>query len=160
MSHISNNGASYGMIGTLGTSFSISFIRARGENPMIASDIMTRKVCTIHPEASAQEAAQILSEKRISGLPVVDADDKIVGIVTEADIISKVSRDGLRVSDIMSYEVISVQEETPVNEIATLLTERKIKRVPVVSGDKLVGIVSRGDIVHAVAQGHLIIRPW
>ncbi|HCP75485.1 MAG TPA: hypothetical protein DIU08_12690, partial [Ktedonobacter sp.] len=48
----------------------------------------------------------------------------------------------------------------PVSEIALLLTQRKIKRVPVVQDDKLVGIVSRADIVHAVAQGHLIIRPW
>jgi CBS domain-containing protein len=127
---------------------------------MIASDIMTRKVCTIHPEASVQEAAQILSRHRISGLPVVNADDKIIGMVTEADIISKVHRDGLLVSDIMTNEVISIQEDTPVGDIAMLLTERKIKRVPVVSGDKLVGIVSRGDIVNAVAEGHLIIRPW
>ena len=127
---------------------------------MIASDIMTRKVYTIHPEASAQEAAQLLSQHRISGLPVVNAEHKIIGMVTEADIISKVLREGLLVSDIMSHEVIAVVEDTPVGEIAMLLTERKIKRVPVVQGDKLIGIVSRGDIVHAVAEGHLIIRPW
>ncbi len=127
---------------------------------MIASDIMTRKVATIRPEASAQEAAQLLDEKRISGAPVVDADGKIIGIITEADIISKVNRDGLRVADIMSHNVIAISEETPVSEIAALLTERKIKRVPVVRDGKLVGIVSRADIVHAVAQGHLIIRQW
>src|SRR5436305_14973946 len=78
---------------------------------MIARDIMTRKVCTIHPEASAQEAAQLLDQMRISGLPVVDADHKIIGIVTEADIISKVDKEGLCVADIMSHEVISVDEE-------------------------------------------------
>ena len=127
---------------------------------MIASDIMTRKVATIRPEASAQEAAQLLDEKRISGAPVVDADSKIIGIITEADIISKVNRDGLRVADIMSHDVIAISEETPVSEIAALLTERKIKRVPVVCDGKLVGIVSRADIVHAVAQGYLIIRQW
>ncbi len=127
---------------------------------MIARDIMTRKVATIHPDASVQEAAQLLDQKRISGAPVVDADGKIIGIITEADIISKVNREGLRVADIMSHNVIAVSEETPVNEIASLLTERKIKRVPVVHNGKLVGIVSRADIVHAVAQGHLIIRPW
>lgn len=127
---------------------------------MIASDIMTRKVYTIHPEASAQEAAQLLFQYRISGLPVVSADNKIIGMVTEADIISKVHREGMRVADIMSHAVISITEETPVGEIAMLLTERKIKRVPVIAGEKLVGIVSRGDIVHAVAQGHLIIRQW
>ncbi len=127
---------------------------------MIARDIMTRKVYTIRPEASAQETAQLLDQHRISGLPVVDEGNDIIGIVTEADIISKVDREGLRVSDIMTHEVTSVNEETPVSEIALLLTERKIKRVPVVQDGKLVGIVSRADIVHAVAQGHLIIRPW
>ncbi len=127
---------------------------------MIASDIMTRRVATIRPEASAQEAAQLLDEKRISGAPVVDADSKIIGIITEADIISKVNRDGLRVADIMSHNVITIGEETPVSEIAALLTERKIKRVPVVCEGKLVGIVSRADIVHAVAQGYLILRQW
>jgi CBS domain-containing protein len=127
---------------------------------MIARDIMTRKVYTIRPEASAQETAQLLDQHRISGLPVVDEGNDIIGIVTEADIISKVDREGLRVSDIMSHKVTSVNEETPVSEIALLLTERKIKRVPVVQDGKLVGIVSRADIVHAVAQGHLIIRPW
>jgi len=127
---------------------------------MIARDIMTRKVATIHPEASAQEAAQLLYQNRISGAPVVDADGKLIGVITEADIISKVNREGLCVADIMSHDVIIVSEETPVNEIAALLTERKIKRVPVVEDAKLVGIVSRADIVHAVAQSHLIIRPW
>ena len=127
---------------------------------MIARDIMTRKVYTIRSDASAQEAAQLLDQHRISGLPVVDEGNDIIGIVTEADIISKVDKEGLRVSDIMSTEVTSVNEETPVSEIALLLTERKIKRVPVVQDGKLVGIVSRADIVHAVAQGHLIIRPW
>ena len=133
---------------------------------MIASDIMTRKVITIHPEASAQEAAQLLDQFRISGIPVVDARGGLIGIITEADIISKVNRyglldqDGLRVSDTMSSDVTNVDEDTPVGDIAMLLSERKIKRVPVVRQGRLVGIVSRGDIVHAVAMGHLIIRQW
>jgi len=133
---------------------------------MIASDIMTRKVVTISPTASAQEAAQLLDQFRISGLPVVDASNNLIGIVTEADIISKVNRhglldrNGLLVADIMSRAVTTVSEETPVGDIATLLTERKIKRVPVMRQGRLVGIVSRGDIVHAVALGHLIIRQW
>jgi CBS domain-containing protein len=127
---------------------------------MIACDIMTRKVCTISPEASVQETAQLLYQERISGVPVVNADGRIIGIVTEADIISKASREGLRVADIMSHEIIAVAEDTPINEIALLLSERKIKRVPVVSEGKLVGIVSRADIVHAVAEGHLIVRSW
>lgn len=127
---------------------------------MIARDIMTRTVFTIDPEAGAQEAAVVLGLKRISGLPVVDNLGRIIGMVTEADIISKVNREGLRVLDIMSREIFAVDEETPVNEIAALLTERKIKRVPVVREGRLVGIVSRADIVGAVAMGHVIIRQW
>jgi len=127
---------------------------------MIASDIMTRKVHTIHPGASAQEAARLLSQEHISGAPVVDANAKVIGIVTEADIISKVNREGLCVADIMSHEVIAVGEETAVSEIAMLFAEHKIKRVPVLHDGKLVGIVSRADIVHAVAQGYLVLRPW
>jgi CBS domain-containing protein len=127
---------------------------------MIARDIMTTKVCTTSPEASVQEVAQLLYQKRISGVPVVNVDGMIIGIITEADIISKANREGLRVADIMSHEIIAVSEETPVSESATLLTERKIKRVPVLREGKLVGIVSRADIVHAVAQGHLMVRDW
>jgi CBS domain-containing protein len=127
---------------------------------MIASDIMTRNVRTIHPGASAQEVARLLSQERISGAPVVDAHGKVIGIVTEADIISKVNREGLCVADMMSHEVFAVGEETTVSEIAMLFAEHKIKRVPVLHDGKLVGIVSRADIVHAVAQGYLVIRPW
>src|SRR6266436_5621287 len=135
-------------------------IAPKGVCVMIARDIMTIKVCTISPEASVQEVAQLLYQKRISGMPVVNVDGMIIGIITEADIISKANREGLRVADIMSHEIIAVSEETPVSEIARLLTERKIKRVPVLREGKLVGIVSRADIVHAVAQGHLMVRDW
>jgi CBS domain-containing protein len=127
---------------------------------MIARDIMTRKVHTTSPEASVQELAQLLSRHNISGVPVVSKDGNIVGIVTEADILGKVNGEGLCVADIMSSEIIFVDEETRVGEIAALLTERKIKRVPVMRNGKLVGIVCRADIVHAVAQGHLIMRDW
>jgi len=127
---------------------------------MIARDIMTHRVHTITPEASVQEIAQLLSRESISGVPVLDLAGRIVGIITEADIIGKVDREGLRVADIMSPEIIFVDEETPVGEIAMILTERKIKRVPVMRNSKLVGIVCRADIVRAVAQGHLILRHW
>lgn len=127
---------------------------------MIARDIMTRTVYTIRPEATAQEVAQLLADHRISGVPVVDERTNIIGIVTEADIISKVTREGLTVADLMSREVIAVDEEMSASDIAALLTRRRIKRVPVVREGKLTGIVSRGDIVRAVAEGHLIIRQW
>src|SRR5260370_33185781 len=127
---------------------------------MTGSDISTWKVCTIDPEASVEGVAHLLARERISGAPVVNADGMIIGMVTEADIISKVDREGLRVADIMSREIIAVKEETPVNEIAILLTKRRIKRVPVVCNGKPVGIVSRADIVDAVAQGYLMLRDW
>jgi CBS domain-containing protein len=127
---------------------------------MIARDIMTHKVSTTTPEASVQEVAQLLSRERISGVPVLDHAGRIVGIISEADIIGKVNREGQCVAEIMSAEIIVVGEETPIGEIAMILTERNIKRVPVLRNGKLVGIVCRADIVRAVAQGHLILGHW
>jgi CBS domain-containing protein len=127
---------------------------------MIAQDIMTRNIYTISPEASMQEVAQLLSRERISGAPVVNKDGKLLGIVTQADIIWNIGRDGLRVADIMNPEIIAVDEKTPVGEIAMLMSKRNIKRVPVMCDGKMVGIISRADIVQAVAQGYLVVRPW
>ena len=127
---------------------------------MIASDIMTRNVYTTSPEVSVQEVAQLLVQKDMSGVPVRNSGGQIIGIVTEADIIGKVNREGLCVADIMTPQLIFVDEETEVGDIAMLLVEHKIKRVPVMRDGELVGIVCRGDIVNAVAQGHVIIRHW
>jgi predicted transcriptional regulator len=127
---------------------------------MIARDIMTCSVYAIPPEASVQEVAQFLDRNHISGAPVRDHDGKLIGVVTQADIIGKVDREGLHVADIMSCEIYPVEEETGVDEIARLLSQRRIKRVPVLHEGKLVGIVCRTDIIHAVAEGYVIIRNW
>ncbi len=127
---------------------------------MIAREIMTSKVYTVSPEASVQEVAQLLTREHISGVPVVDKDGKILGVITEADIIRKATREGLHVADIMNPETVVVDEETWIDQIARLLTERNIKRVPVLHEGKLVGIVCRSDIVQAVAQGFVITRSW
>ncbi len=128
---------------------------------MIASDIMTRRVHTTSPQASVQEVAQLLYRERISGVPVIDeSSEQIIGMITEADIIRNIDRDDLKVVEVMSRQLFMVEENTPVSEIATLLTERHIKRVPVVTAGRVVGIVSRADIVQAVALGHLVIRQW
>lgn len=128
---------------------------------MIASDIMTRRVHTTIPQASVQEVAQLLYRERISGVPVIDeSSGLIIGIITEADIIRNIGRDDLKVADVMSRQLCMVEEDTPVSEIAALLSERRIKRVPVVKAGRVVGIVSRADIVQAVALGHLVIRQW
>ena len=117
---------------------------------MTAKDIMTREVVTVTPETPVEELAKILAERNISGVPVVDEAGNVVGIATEADIITK-GKEG-KVANIMTREVVSVCEDTPVEEIARILTERGIKRVPVLREGKLVGIVSRADIVRAMAQ--------
>ena len=127
---------------------------------MFASEIMTHKVYTTSPEARVQEVAQLLDRERISGVPVISDNGQLIGIITEADIIRCMYRDDLKVAEIMSRQVVTVEENTPVSDIAYLLNERKIKRVPVLKNGQVVGIVSRADIVHAVAQGHLILRPW
>ncbi|HLW01533.1 MAG TPA: CBS domain-containing protein [Ktedonobacterales bacterium] len=124
---------------------------------MIARDIMTHKVCTTSPDECIRDAARILAERHISGMPVLDKTGAIIGMFTEADIISK---QGEYVKDIMSTEITTVQDDTPVDEIARILNQRKIKRVPVLARGCLVGVVSRADIVAAVAEGHLVIRQW
>lgn len=117
---------------------------------MTAKDIMTTEVVTVSPDTPVEELAKLLSEHKISGVPVVDAEGNVVGIATEADIIAK-GKEG-KVEDIMTREVVSVTEDTPVEEIARILSDKGIKRVPVLREGKLVGIVSRADIVRAFAQ--------
>lgn len=117
---------------------------------MIARNIMTRDVVTVDSTATVREAAQILTRQQLSGAPVVDERGRIVGIVSEADVIAHPAG---RVADVMSKNILTVAEETPLEEIAALMMTRKIKRLPVLRGDKLVGIVSRADIVATVALG-------
>jgi CBS domain-containing protein len=117
---------------------------------MIAKDIMTRDVITASPAMTIKEAAKILIQQQISGAPVLDMKGQVVGVVSEADI---VANKGRHVEDIMSKKVYSVAEETPVEEIAQLMTTHKVSRLPVLRGEKLVGIVSRADIVGAIATG-------
>ena len=123
---------------------------------MIARDIMTRDVITVGSTATVKEAAQILTQQQLSGAPVVNQQGQIVGVVSEADI---VANKGRQVKDIMSKNVCSIGEETAVEEIAALMMTRKIKRLPVMRGEKLVGIVSRADIVGAIAAGKHVELP-
>ena len=118
---------------------------------MIAKDIMTRDIITVSPTMTVKNLAMTLIKNQISGAPVADKAGKIVGVVSESDIVAK---KGKQVSAIMSKKVISVGEETPVEEIAQMMTTHHIKRLPVMSaGKKVVGIVSRADIVSAIALG-------
>jgi CBS domain-containing protein len=117
---------------------------------MIASDIMTKDLITVSPTTTVKNLALILIKNQISGAPVAAKNGKIIGIVSEADIVAKKGKD---VKAIMSKKVISVSEDTPVEGIARLMTTHKISRLPVMRGDQVVGVVSRADIVNAIAMG-------
>mgnify|MGYP005849473369 CR=1 FL=1 len=148
---------------------------------MLAKDIMTRQVITVSPEMPITEAAEILLQNRISGVPVVSADNELIGILTEGDLIVR-EKDlkgpvtlsilgaliylenpkrfeeelrritGVRVRDVMSKPVLTVTEDTPVADIASLMIEKGINRVPVMRHQHLVGIVTRADIVRSLLE--------
>ena len=150
---------------------------------MRAMDVMTTNVITVSPDTEIQDLAALLSNHGISGAPVVDSGGKLVGLVSEGDLLHRTetgterrtlrqrprwldsfsgdresAREYVRshsrfVRDVMSKDVITVEETTQLDEIADLLETKRIKRVPVVRGDVVVGIISRSNLVRAlVAQ--------
>ena len=141
---------------------------------MNAGDVMTTGAATVRPQASLAEAARVLIEHRISGLPVVDADGKLVGMVTEHDFLRRQLRTRPRwldvlltetagqitvrelhdrhVEDVMSRSPISVEVETPLDELMELMQRHGVKRLPVVADGKVVGIVSRANLLAALMR--------
>ena len=117
---------------------------------MLAKDIMTKDVVTVSPTTTVKNLAKMLMQNQISGAPVADKKGKILGMVSETDIVAK---KGKQVKDIMSKNVVGVTDDTPVEKIASVMATHKISRLPVMRGQKLVGIVSRADIVGAIAMG-------
>jgi CBS domain-containing protein len=120
---------------------------------MLARDIMTTDVIAVSPLTPVANLATILNKNHISGAPVLDENGKVIGIVSEADLIA---RKGKQVKSIMSTRVIEARETTTVEEIASLMIMHKVKRLPVMRGEKMAGIVSRADIVRAIAMGEHI----
>jgi CBS domain-containing protein len=143
---------------------------------MQAKDVMTSRVVTIRPEATIPEVVERLLSHRISALPVVDKRGRLQGIVSEGDLIGRVrdrsdprswwlrllaDRDtsadvyvksrGTTAGDVMTREVVTVGERTPIGKIAALLELHHIKRVPVLRGGKVVGIVSRANLLQGLA---------
>jgi CBS domain-containing protein len=118
---------------------------------LTAREIMTTTVVTVSPDTSVDDLAKLLADNNISGVPVVDYLGQVVGIVTEADILT--SRPGNRtVQSVMTKEVVAVSVDETLQEIAFLLSMRRINRVPVLEEGKLVGIISRADVVRALAH--------
>jgi CBS domain-containing protein len=111
-------------------------------------EIMTTPVITVAADAPPSSIAAVLRKHRISGVPVVDTDGAVVGLVSEYDLLA---RPGRSATELMSAAVISVTEDTEVDQVRHLLVERRIHRVPVLAGARLVGIVSRSDVVALLA---------
>ena len=116
---------------------------------MKAREIMTRDVISIQDEATVEDAARLMARNRISGLPVVNSAGLLIGLVTEHDLIAK---SGASVADIMTRGVVSISADTEIEEVRHLLTNKRIRRVPVLDGNKLVGILSRSDLVRQIAM--------
>ena len=111
---------------------------------MKVAEIMTTQVITVAEDTPVPEIASLLRENRISGVPVTGASGGVVGLVSEHDLLA---RTGKAARDVMTSSVISVTEDTDVDDVRHLLVERRIRRVPVMSGQRLAGIVSRGDVI-------------
>ena len=146
---------------------------------MRAIDVMTSSVIVASPDMNVQAAATLLDDNRISGMPVVDAAGQVIGMVSEGDLLRRteigtgerrrswwleffastrelasayVKEHAHTVKDIMRQPVVSVREDTALADIADLLERHRIKRVPVLRDGKLVGIVSRANLIRALAS--------
>jgi len=145
---------------------------------MTVADVMSRSVVAISPEAPLAQAIRLMIDRRVSGLPVIDAEGRAVGMLTEGDLLRRVETGtegkapgwfasfvfpgrqaelyvrthGRRVSEIMTPNVMSVEENTPLADVVALMQRNRIKRLPVMRGERVVGIVSRADLVSVVGE--------
>ena len=145
---------------------------------MKTSDVMTRSVVTIQPNAGLLDAIRLMLGQRISGLPVVDANGVLVGMLTEGDLLRRaetgtvwqrpqwleflrgpgrqaedfVRANGRRVEDVMSRDVQCVTEDTLLDEVVALMEKRHFKRLPVLRDGEVVGVISRADLLRALAE--------
>jgi CBS domain-containing protein len=117
-------------------------------NTMKVKDVMTTNVITVKEDQTRQQAASLMSRHRISGLPVINAEGTLLGVITEYDILAK---KGNGVRDLMTQGGISVAPETEIEEANHILIHDRIKRLLVLDEGRLVGIVSRGDLVREIA---------
>src|ERR1700730_220782 len=151
---------------------------------MNASDVMVCDVVTVGAEEAVSKAVQLLVDHDISALPVVDGERRVIGILSEADLLHRekigtekhrawwleavtppsvlaldyTKSHGRRVAELMSEDIISANEDTPLSELANILEKHRIKRVPILKDGKLVGIVSRSNLIQALASAPSIPR--
>lgn len=119
-------------------------------------EIMTDRIVTIGPEATIGEAIELLIARGISGLPVVDASGKLVGILTEFALLALAydhDITGQTVAEHMTHDVLTVDADEAVNKVADICIVHRVRRLPVVSGGVLVGLVSRRDVLESLYQG-------
>jgi CBS domain-containing protein len=145
---------------------------------MKASDVMTRNVLTVERGTAVAQAIRLMLDHNVSGLPVLADDGKVVGILTEGDLLRRsetgterhrprwleilmgpgrmageyVRTHGRKVEEIMTSDPVSVTSDTPLDEVVGLMERRRIKRVPVIDGDVLVGVVSRADLLGSLLR--------
>ncbi|HHB75089.1 MAG TPA: CBS domain-containing protein [Desulfobulbus sp.] len=144
-----------------------------------AKDIMTTNVITAEESMSVKDLAKLLYENKISGVPVFDDKGQVIGVATESDLIDqnkkvhiptvvaildsfvflenpeKMEKDikkmaATNVGDICSHELVSVKPDTPLDEVATLMAERQVHTLPVMDGEKLVGVIGKTDIIRTL----------
>jgi|SRR5712691_10890125 len=144
---------------------------------MKAKDVMTSPVVSIAPDTPVLQAVRIMLQRHISGLPVIDKDGRLIGIVTEGDFLRRAETGtqrkrprwleylvgpgrladeytrshGRKVEEIMTAEPLTVTEDAPLDEVVKVMEKRRIKRLPVVRGTEVVGIVTRANLLHALA---------
>jgi CBS-domain-containing membrane protein len=145
---------------------------------MKAADIMTRQVVTAQPDTGVSEIARLMLAHCVGAIPVVDDQARVVGIVSDHDLLQHPPSDSprawwlrlfdedtvclediatardLKVQDIMVRRVTTVSDTTPIGVLGSLMRRRKLKHVPVLRNGKLIGIVSRGDLLDALVKHH------
>lgn len=124
---------------------------------LTAEDIMTGNVITIGPNATVQEAIDIILQEKISGLPVVDANDRLIGIVTEFALLAIAYDEDIRQEKVlkhMSTELITVAPEDPIRKVANMCIMHRVRRVPVIKQGRLVGLIARRDVIKGIFEAN------
>ncbi|MBZ5502326.1 MAG: CBS domain-containing protein [Acidobacteriia bacterium] len=135
--------------------------RAPSKTSLTAQDVMQRPVIAATPRASLRDVASQLVANEFTGMPVVAPDGRVVGVITESDIVHAVLQgkrlENLSASDVMTGPPIAVKVDAPLEEVMKHLDENRIVRVPVTNDDALVGIISRRDVIRAILEPEFIV---